>query len=483
VRRRLLTILLLLLSGLLAAVVLPLAQSYAAQRSQTFHITRLGDAARFAALSEEALRTGRPRRLTDEIVRYDRLYDVAVAIVDVDRTVVASSRPSVDLADPAVARQVDAALAGQASGGPPVIWPWNAARHVVAEPVGRDSQVIGAVVTLSATDDVRADVRDRLLLLLTLGLFVSAVLAALVALPLVRWILRPVNDLDAAAHEIAQGHLDVRVPSPGGPAELRGLATSFNTMADSVYAAAEQQRVFVSDASHQLRNPLAALRLRVENLRSHVDGDGRADLREALAETERLAGLVDALLRLARAEATRIEHAPVDLGACVRERVDRWAPHAPDTPVGVDVPAGTLVRARRDVVEQVVDVLLDNALKFAPGMPVDVTVAAAGDDVLLRVRDGGPGLSDEDLARVGERFFRSRAHQNVPGTGLGLAIARELAARAGGDLTVAHARPSGLAVTVRFPAAASRPSPSPPGSIAPIPDAAPGDRSRSPSAG
>ena len=159
-------------------------------------------------------------------------------------------------------------------------------------------------------------------------------LAALVALPLVRWILRPVDDLDAAAHEIAAGpprRAGAEPRRPGRAARARRRrSTPWPT---ACHAALEQQRVFVSDASHQLRNPLAALRLRVENLRSHVDGDGRVDLREALAETERLAGLVDALLRLARAEATRVEHAPVDLGACVHERVERWAPLARDTPV------------------------------------------------------------------------------------------------------------------------------------------------------
>lgn len=480
-RRRLLAILLVLLSGLLAAVVVPLAQSYAAQRSQTFHITRLGDTARFAALSEKALSTGRSHRLEAEIVRYDRLYDVAVVVVDVDRNVVASSRPAVDLSAPAVARRVDAALAGHASSRPPVIWPWDGERHVVAEPIGRDSQVIGAVLTFSATGAVRGDVRDRLLVLAALSLFVSTVLAVLVALPLVSWILRPVHELDTAAQEITEGHLDVRVPPSGGPAELRGLATSFNTMADSVYRALEEQRVFVSDASHQLRNPLVALRLRVENLESHVDGGGRLDLQEALAETERLAQLADALLRLARAEATRAEHAPVDVAACVADRVNRWMPLLRATPIGLHASTCSVVDVRRDVLEQIIDVLLDNAAKFAAGTPVSISVSRDGTDVLLRVRDSGPGLSDEDMARVGERFFRSRAHQNVPGTGLGLAIAGQLAAGAGGSLTVQRAQPTGFVATVRLPVAPA--SPSLPGSSAPTLDAARPGTSRSPSAG
>jgi signal transduction histidine kinase len=485
-RRRLLILLFVLLSGLLAAVLLPLAQSYAAQRSQDFHITRLGDADWFAALSEEALRTGRLPVLREEITRYARLYDVTVVIVNIDRRPVVSSGEPVDLDDPAVAPHVNNALAGLDSGRPLTIWPWDRERYVLAEPVGHDSQVLGAVVTLSETGDVRADVRDHILLLLTLGLGVSAILALLVAVPLVRWILRPVNDLDAAAHEIARGRLDARVSPAVGPTELRGLASSFNAMAGSVGAALRQQRDFVADASHQLRNPLAALRLQVENLREHVDGDGRADLLDALDATEQLSELVDALLRLARAEATKAEQCPTDICACVDGRTTAWRTLLPDLVVDtadtVDTggAAGRTVLARRDVVEQILDILLDNAAKFAAGSRVSVTVSRSGQDIVVQVRDGGPGLPETDLARAGERFFRSPAHQNIPGTGLGLAIAHELATHSGGRLDIANAEPTGLAVTVRLPGA---PSPSPPGSSAPLPDAGQAGTSRSPSAG
>lgn len=449
-RRRLLTLLLALLAGLLTAVLVPLAQSYAAQRSQEFHITRLGDTARFAALSEDALRSGRSRLLREEIARYDRLYDVVVVIVDVDARPVVTSRAELDgYADAEVARRVDAALAGLGGDAPDGVWPWDTGRHVIAEPVGRDSQVLGAVVTLSATDAVRADVRDRMALLAALGLGVSALLALLVAVPLVRWMLRPVDELDAAAHEITEGRLDARVPPGHGPDELRRLAASFNAMADSVSAALEQQRVFVADASHQLRNPLLALRLRVENLDAHVDADGRGELREAVAETERLAGLVDSLLRLARAEATRAETAPADLAVIVADRIAAWRGRL--GPVTADVPPAA-VAARRDVVEHVLDVLLDNAATHAGGAPVSVTAEPDGGDVVLRVRDRGPGLHPDDLDRAGERFFRGRDRQNVPGTGLGLAIAGRLVGLVGGSLTVENAEP-GLLVTVRLAAA------------------------------
>jgi signal transduction histidine kinase len=250
-------------------------------------------------------------------------------------------------------------------------------------------------------------------------------------------------------------------------------------MAGSVGAALRQQRDFVADASHQLRNPLAALRLQVENLREHIDGEGRADLLDALDATERLSELVDALLRLARAEATRAEQRPMDIRTCVDGRIAAWRPLLPDLVVDTGA-AGETVLARRDVVEQILDILLDNAAKFAAGRRVSVTVLRSDHDVLVQVRDGGPGLPETDLARAGERFFRSPAHQNIPGTGLGLAIAHELATHSGGRLDIANAEPTGLAVTVRLPGA---PSPSPPGSSAALPDAGQAGTSRSPSAG
>ena len=135
--------------------------------------------------------------------------------------------------------------------------------------------------------------------------------------PFVRWILRPVHDLDAAALQLAEGNLATRVPALAGPPELRHLARSFNQMADNVETSQAQQRDLIADASHQLGNPLTALRLRLENLRAtaaSTDAEpGEADL--ALEEADRLNSIVDSLLDLSQVGATQAVAAPLDVAA------------------------------------------------------------------------------------------------------------------------------------------------------------------------
>lgn len=452
-RRRLLTLLLLLIGSLLIALMVPLAQSYAEKRSQDLYVTRVADTARFAVVSEQALRANRLTRLRAEIVSYDQLYDVGVAIVDTDGDLIANSRPGLRVDDPSLAAGLEAALAGRTGEIPATAWPWVDSPYVIAEPIGRDSQVLGAVITVSPTTAVQADISARLLLLAAIALAVLAAVAFAIAVPLVRWLLRPIHDLDGAAHEITVGHFDARVSERDGPPELRGLATSFNAMADSVTASLDQQRAFVADASHQLRNPLTALRLRVENLDPHVDDDGRAELHWALDESDRMAAMLDSLLALAREEATRAERIRVDVAEATRTRVEALRPLFAGTELTVEADQPAVVLARPDVIDQVLDALLDNAAKFASGAPVEVCVSQLDGEVTLRVRDHGPGIPEPDLDRLGERFYRSRIHQNLAGSGLGLAITRNLVEGSGGTIEVAAGDPSGLDITVRLPAA------------------------------
>ncbi|HEY0636558.1 MAG TPA: HAMP domain-containing sensor histidine kinase, partial [Pseudonocardiaceae bacterium] len=290
-RRRLLVLLFALLAALLTAALVPLAQSYTTTRSQQLYIDRLGDTNRFAELAEPALSSGRTTVLRAELARYQELYGVSVAVVDPDGGVVATGGTAVDPGAPGVREALANALAGRPAQRVPDAWPWQRQDYVIAEPVGRGSLVLGAVVTVSPTADVRSDVARRLLLLLLTGLGAVAAVAGAVSLPLVRWILRPVHDLDATAQRLRLGHLDARAPVGEGPPELRGLAASFNAMAASVQTALDQQRAFVADASHHLRNPLTALRLRVEQL---AEG-GSPPAVAALRETDRLAGTVDGL--------------------------------------------------------------------------------------------------------------------------------------------------------------------------------------------
>ena len=286
-RRRLVISYLLLMVLVLIALETPLAATLATRETDRVRADRLADATRFASLAGPALRGGSPGPLDGELAAYDALYGIGAAVVDRDRrTVVASSgwEPG-----PGTGPALDTALSGQQFSGPEPVWPWVSGPVVTAVPINDGGEVLGAVVTTSPADGVRRAVAVWWLLLAGIGLL--AVLACVsTAFGLAGWVLRPVTELDAVTHEIAEGRRAARVRAGLGPPELRRLATSFNDMADAVSDVMDRQRAFVAHASHQLRNPLTALRLRVEELGpSLTDPDGRAEHRLALEETDRLA--------------------------------------------------------------------------------------------------------------------------------------------------------------------------------------------------
>jgi len=275
------------------------------------------------------------------------------------------------------------------------------------------------------------------------GAAVLLLASAMAVLPLARWLLRPVYDLNAAAARLSAGDLAARASERGGPPELRGLTRAFNQMADYLVAALEGQRAFVADASHELRNPLATLRLRMEALDGKVGDGGERDLRLALAESDRLAHTVKRLLELARAEATAAEHVDVDVVALTAERMDAWrtALDAAGSVLRFDAPALIGARCSPEAVEYALDVVLDNACTFADGAPVDVAIDARDGGVEIIVRDHGPGLPESELPHAGERFWRSAGHRARAGTGLGLATASALLEGSGASMAISAAGP------------------------------------------
>jgi signal transduction histidine kinase len=273
-----------------------------------------------------------------------------------------------------------------------------------------------------------------------------------------RWVLRPVHVLDATAHEIATGRLAARVPAGGGPPELRRLTASFNDMAGHVQDLVEQQRAFVADASHQLRNPLGALLLRLDDLALRLPSPWSGDVGAATDEGHHLARALDRLLELARAEHAGTAPRLADVVPVVDERIGAWRVVAARR--GLDLhregAAGAEAFVDLEALRGALDVLLDNACKFGPdGSQVVVRVGAGQGGVLVSVEDEGPGLDSEELPRAGDRFWRSRRHQNVDGSGLGLAIARTLLEAGGARLEVAANRPRGLSVRLALPVLAS----------------------------
>ncbi|MGI5194416.1 ATP-binding protein [Streptomyces sp. CA-288835] len=470
-RARLLPLLIVLMAAVLLALGLPLAISLAAAQQQKVVVDRIDDTARFASLAQfvtdppKGSRVNSPNErlntLTRELIKYNELYDIKAGVFY--RENVMANAPADwfipdrdrvrDAAQGEVRDAFDEAFQSRRSHDPEQVWPWERDRLVVASPVVRDGDVFAVVVTDSPTGQMRSKIL-RGWLIIGVGEIAAMLLALGAALRLTGWVLRPVRVLDATTHDIATGRLKSRVAAAGGPPELRRLARSFNEMADNVEDVLEQQRAFVADASHQLRNPLSALLLRIELLALELP-EGNEEIASVRTEGKRLAQVLDDLLDLALAEHADADLRLTDIGELTAERVASWSPVADDKGVRlVGTCPATTAWADPVALSSALDAVIDNALKFTPeGECVEVEVASNGTVSTVVVADRGPGLSDEELARVGDRFWRSPSHQNVKGSGLGLSISRALLSAGGGSIAYEHHEPHGLKVTVSVPRA------------------------------
>ncbi|MBR8743124.1 HAMP domain-containing sensor histidine kinase [Nocardiopsis sp. MG754419] len=438
--RRLLTILLPVAFVLVGAVFAPLAAVIAQQETQQVYVDRLGDAGRFASLARTALEVDRGNALAQEMARYEQLYGIPAVVVAPDGEVVSGSgdldrmRSLVDDVD--MEAGIIAALAGERPEPPTTVWPWNSDPMVVAEPIGRDSEVAGAVVLVSSTQRLGADILAAwgwmaLISLVPLALLVTA------SLPLSRWVLQPIRRLDDATTSVTAGDLDVHVDAESGPPELRRLTDSFNTMVDVVRRALERQRAFVSEASHQLRNPLASLRLSVENLGPYLKGEDAREAHEvAIDEATVMHRMLNSLLAATRLESVTGTEA-VDVTALVETRVARWRALGQSRGIEVttDLPDQVWAHAPAGGLGSILDELFSNAMRLSGGTRIEIR-AEDGAEVRIGVLDNGAGLPEDEREAALDRFWRSPRHQNTEGTGLGLAIAADLVREAGGRLTL-----------------------------------------------
>jgi signal transduction histidine kinase len=279
------------------------------------------------------------------------------------------------------------------------------------------------------------------------------VAAVLIAIYFARWVSRPLAKLDTAARKIADGDLTVRAKTRYGPPELRRMAATFNMMAGRLEALVHGHRAMLADASHQLRTPLTALRLRLDLLAADSAPAAAAELAGAQEEIARLSRLVDGLLATARAEAVTEQLETVDVAEVVSERVSAWQPVADGNGVKLLAEAPSVSPAPRvalgaGYLEQILDNLLDNAIDAVgdDGGIVRVSVARSETGTMLTVADDGPGMTPHERSRAFLRY--TTGSQN--GTGLGLAIVHRLVTANGGTIRLADTPGGGLTVELEF---------------------------------
>ncbi|MGP4044945.1 ATP-binding protein [Streptomyces sp. 2A115] len=319
----------------------------------------------------------------------------------------------------------------------------------------------GTVILLAtSTDALHQGIAKALKLDLAFGSLLLALLAVLTMLSVSRR-LRPLEDMVETSSAIAEGDLTRRVPSSHHPTqEVEQLRLALNSMLHQVESAyrtrersATQLRRFVADASHELRTPLSAIRGYLQlydkgMLREPVERKRAWD--RMTGEADRMGRLVDELLTLARLDQQpELRFRNVDLSRLVRDAAEDLRAQQPDRPVSVGAEGSLLVHADESGLRQILGNLVANVRTHTPSeVPVTLDLERVDGVVRLCVADEGPGLDQEDAARIFDRFFRA---SGGVGSGLGMAIVQGVVTAHGGEVSVRTAPGKGLAVTVTLP--------------------------------
>ncbi|HRW37931.1 MAG: HAMP domain-containing protein [Acidimicrobiales bacterium] len=454
--RRLLLTYLTITALTLVIVVVPLGLTFASRERDRliFYVER--DAQAIGSRAEDDLENDREPDLTDVFDQYTADGARIVVVDAAGRTVADSDRADIGR-DYSTRPEIARALNGERVTGRRHSDTLRSDLVYVAIPVASDGQVHGAVRITLPTSTVDERVRDTWMRLAALSAIVLSIVGA-VGLILARGVTRPVRQLQGAAERLAAGDLSARAGEVEGAPELASLAHQFDATAERLELLVDAQRRFVSDASQQLRTPLTALRLRLETLRPSPDDEVAVDA--ALAETDRLARLVQSLLELARADGARPALTDVDATAVAAERCATWADvaEAAGIELVLDAPHPCPARTVEGGLEQILDNLVSNALAVADaGTTVTVSVRAEGHGAAVRVLDEGPGMPAAHRAQATSRFWRPPGATG-PGSGLGLAIVDHLAMAAGGELELSEGpEGQGLLATVHLPAPGSVP--------------------------
>jgi signal transduction histidine kinase len=432
--RRVLASFLVVLVAMIAFVEIPLGIELARHERSDFRQTTLAKAQSIASAAEERL-GDQDEQSTLRGLHVDIDSGDAAVVVNRAGTPVASFGPAL----PATA--VQRAIAGQSIS--------ISDRTVVAVHVGAPAHDDGIVVLARSSESLDHR-QSALALALVLAAIVALAIGAAVAVALARWIGQPVQGLRRVATAMGAGNLDARAVEQGPP-EVRELAADLNVMADRISNLIDSQRAITSDVSHQLRTPLSALRLRLENMTAEAPDEMRTDLVATLEEINRLNRLADGLLAVARAEEHAPQPVPVTVSDVVTERLALWQPLAAERRVTLrERSEPVVVLAGEGHLEQVLDNVLANALDVVPaGSAIEVVVRDDGEFAEISVVDHGPGIPAESRAQAFQRFSGSR--DRARSAGLGLAIVGSLVKIDHGTARLDETPGGGLTVTLRLP--------------------------------
>jgi signal transduction histidine kinase len=442
---RIVAAVLVLITALLAILAVPLGMLTASQDRADFRDQTAATAGSVANVAEERLGDGVHGPALDRSIAELAAAGDRVAVYNAAGRVVAGTagpRPAPGTSDPD--------------------------RLVVSAPILDDSGAIGRVVLSRPTESLEH--RVTMLWALIAGVTAGGlIISAFVAAGLARWASRPLTALARAAARLGDGALDTRARVESGPPEVRRLATAFNTMAGRLQALVHGHQSMMAEVSHQVRTPLAALRLRLDLLAQDADEATAAELAGAQEEIARLARLVNGLLAVARAENVTAAPADIDVPAVVADRAAAWRPAAEERGISltVDCRLGLIARVRDGHLEQILDNLLANALDALSDGGTIAVGASAGrpgagrpgagrtasgpvvmaDVATIAVADNGRGMGHQQQGTAFRRF----ASGSPGGTGLGLAIVDRLATANGGTVALSDTPGGGLTVTIELP--------------------------------
>ena len=451
-RNRLVAAFLFVLAIVLLAQNIPLVDYLRDVETESQRTSLERDAFIIAGRAEELLDAGSAAgdiELQNLVDTYRAAEGHRVVIVDsIGAATVISDETAAAGADYSTRPEIGRALTGQVASGQRFSDTLGIELVYVAVPVFSGNEVVGAVRLTSPSSEIDDLVNSRVRGIL-LVVVVALVLGVVVAMVLAQGISRPLRALQRSTNLLASGELSTRADPRTGPAEIRDLAESFNRMSIRLENLVESQRSFAGDASHQLRTPLTALRLQVEQALVTVDTDverTKIELERATGEIERLLHLVEGLLVLARLEHSRAPRTTVDVTSLVRDRGEIWRPLVEERhgSLTLRVDEGLDAELLPGTLDQVIDNLIDNAIEASPDTPTIEIVARpdqSRERIVIEINDRGRGMNAEEIDRAFDRFWRS-ASNTTTGSGIGLSIVHRLVEVNEGEISLA-ARPEG----------------------------------------